>query len=777
MKTRITKFVLAGCAPALALLFCNCGKNQPAAGGQDWLSLMGRIYTLESLARLDQPGVSLSSSYDRTGGNNDFNNFAANGPPGWVVLADLPGPGCLFRFWFTGATTDQHRVRFFFDNEREARLDLTLAQIGGGMAPFVAPFAGNDNYCWKSHIPMPYARRLVVMAQDGGLSADPNAAKLYYQLCHSPLPGAISFPKQFSAEDMAGFERIRAAWMGEISGPAQGLERAEKELTLEPGAAIEAAALSGPGMIRRIVVKPDFSVLPTPEARERFLRDAVLRLNWDGAGMASVAAPLGDFFGSVWRRTKFESACFGMTDDGFFSAFPMPFKESAVLTIENQGALSVPARVGVEWRRMGEWDENLGYFHAAWASSGPDETGKPHCMLQARGAGKYVGCVLGSWSFDNTFWLLEGDDYMFVDSEPQPSWRGTGLEDYFDGGWYYQNVLALPLHGLTQKLFFRTVQYRIHLADPVKFESALDMFFERGPDHNSRGLMDSTAFYYLAAPAASVSLLGDAESRKAPEDTWDKINLMMELLNYERFSDYNGALEHIESFQARYPKAHFAPILRLRAIAYRERLDGFEAAKPLYEKFLEEEAFEPADPEKLTAAEQAGLAALDQAKLLLWFHEKPDRALLGLYSNMPASAFLGGRQVAGANSPDTLIVAALELGSGPDVLALRMGWRPYPNWVQACLRTHRGNFVTSPDCRHAYEPQGRWMLADYDDSAWKKVGGTGVKGPPEEPYVWLNPNAFVDMQSKAIGLRPTVDFVDKENGAVAIRVPVAAPGQ
>ena len=46
------------------------------------------------------------------------------------------------------------------------------------------------------------------------------------------------------------------------------------------------------------------------------------------------------------------------------------------------------------------------------------------------------------------------------------------------------------------------------------------------------------------------------------------------------------------------------------------------------------------------------------------------------------------------------------------------------------------------------------MKTSFDDSAWKKVGGLGVKGPPEVPYVWVEPNAYVYVQSRALGLRP-----------------------
>ena len=82
----------------------------------------------------------------------------------------------------------------------------------------------------------------------------------------------------------------------------------------------------------------------------------------------------------------------------------------------------------------------------------------------------------------------------------QPFWFGTGLEDYFTGGWYYQNVLARPLHGFASQNLFRTVQYRVHLPDVINFKQSFRMVFERGPDNASHGAFESLAWYYLDRP-------------------------------------------------------------------------------------------------------------------------------------------------------------------------------------------------------------------------------------------------------------------------------------
>lgn len=97
-----------------------------------------------------------------------------------------------------------------------------------------------------------------------------------------------------------------------------------------------------------------------------------------------------------------------------------------------------------------------------------------------------------------------------------------GLEDYFNGGWYYGNVLTRPFHGVLFIAPFRTVQYRVHQTDPVDFQSAVSVYSERGPDHASHGWMESVSFYYLDAPARAHSMPGDPALRQVPDDGWGR---------------------------------------------------------------------------------------------------------------------------------------------------------------------------------------------------------------------------------------------------------------
>lgn len=749
------------CAAALLLMIafagCSPRRAKPAPDSLTWLDLLKREYRLEMFPRLDQPGAALISSYDRTGGNQDYNQGFSSGPNGWVVLADLAGPGYVSRFWCTGVSNAQHRFRFYFDNERNCAMDLSLEELCGGKAPFLQPFAANENYCWFNLVPMPYKRRLIIMAQDPLVGRkDP---RFFFQINYNNLPAGSSVASMhgyFTANELAAFETAKAEILAEQYWQAPDLTGAlcaTQTFALAAGEAVAMPRITGPGIIKRLSVRPDFSSIPVHE-RDRALRDIVLSLAWDDEAKPSVAVPLGDFFGSVWRRTQFRSLVFGWINAEWLCRFPMPFARAAALRIENQGNFPFKADVRLDFEALPEWDSSLGYFHAAWDWSGPDQIGRPHVILRTAGRGKYVGCLFAAWSLDRTFWLLEGDEIMFVDGKTSPFWHGTGLEDYFNGGWYYQNILARPLHGLTHKTFFRTVQYRLHQADPVKFNSSIEAFMERGPDNASHGWMESAAFYYLARPAPAPSRLDLPAVRQPPTDELAAINIMIEFLNCERFGDYQEAIELIDAFLPRAPNPAVAAVLRLRRLAYLEEQQGFEAIKPQYEAFM---------------TDSANAAAIEQARLLLWRRDAADRALFGLYANTHTRAFLDGKEIAQAGAPERMTVIGVALPPGEHVLALQFRYHPYPDWVQASLQFPDQEILTNPDWVMAFNPTGNWTTLDYDDGAWRRIGEIGAKGPPEEPYIFVEPNAFINMQSRAIALRPTSDWPEDKSGFCVFR--------
>ena len=723
-------------------LLCAAGCLRQKPPQLTWVDFLPALTNIQLLARLDMPGTQIVTSYDPSGGNDDYNHFLRKGPKGWVVLADLNGPGVVTRFWMTGADNGKHRIRFYFDGAWHPSIELTLDELTGGREPFVSPLAAYENYCWYSFIPIPYRKRLVIMAQEGA-TRDGGWPRLFYQINYTSLPRTSrveSFTLDMSDKARTELRRVAGAWSRPLAfeGDDAATRVAVGILQLKPGETRWMDPLTGAGIIQSLRIRPILDSIESALTRERALRDITLQIRWDQQTQPSVAVPLGDFFGSVWQRTRYGSALFGMTNDTFVSRFPMPFARQAEILLQNGGDAGLAVEVEVRWQPLKKWDEQLGYFHAAWSSTSPNDLGRPHPILRAEGRGKYVGCVLGVMSEEPSWWILEGDEKMYVDGDDRPFWHGTGLEDYFNGGWYYQNPLARPLHGMVYKVFFRVVQYRLHLTDPVAFRSSFNMTFERGPNHASRGWMESVAYYYMDKPLPAAFALRPSAMRRPPRDPNEQRTIMVDLLNYERLGDWSGARDRIDWFLEKYPGFPYESVLRLRQLAYAELLEGTTSAWSMYQRFLSQETNE---------------AARAQASLLSWFHEKPNRALVSLYSSGRSAVVVDGQVVGTVERPDRALVTGIELKPGRHCLAVQAAWQPYPNWVQAAVKTRADIFGTTPRFRYAFNPPGAWGAPDYDDSTWPVVGGTGVKGPPEEPYIWLEPNAFVGLQSVPVGIR------------------------
>ncbi|MFH1476703.1 MAG: glycoside hydrolase family 172 protein [Verrucomicrobiota bacterium] len=747
------RYVMVFVSAALAAVcLCGCYSGKQSAPDVTFQQLVGRLADSQSLARLDLSETTLLSSFDPTGGNTDYNHPLRPGPAGWWVIADLKGPGYVSRFWFTGGEP-HHGIRLYFDNEKAPRYDTTIGQFCGQQEPFLPPLAAYENYCWYNYVPLPYAKRLIIMVQAGGYQPG-GWPRVFHQINYAALPKGTcieTLPRNFSKSDNQALQSVRRAWTNLAAcAPVDGMVTQAMVLNLASGQSGALPLIAGPAMIREIRITPQ-AVAPSMAVDwDSLLRNVIFRIRWDNTAGASVESPIGDFCGNVWRRAKYQGMYFGLSCNTLFARFPMPFAKAAELQFENQTANALALAVEVVTAPIA-WDGSHGYFHAAWRRSTPQDVGHPHEILAAVGKGRYAGCILSATTLDKSFWMLEGDELMWRDGAAAPFWKGTGLEDYFNGGWYYQNVLTRPLHGLTFKTFFRTVQYRIHLPDPVMFQQSFRMIFERGPDNASKGWLESVAYYYLDQPRPSPATLLTSHERRPPEDQFTQATIMQELWNYERFGDYDGARQYIDRFLKKQHGFPFAGMLRLRQAAYLERMHGFQTAKPFYEKILAADTNAPVQ---------------QQARLLLWFHENPTHSLLGVYCNTDTRVYLDGQFLGAAGSPERMSIIGFELRPGRHVLALQCQYHPYPDWVQACLRMHGGDICTAPFWKHRVNPMGAWTQPDYNDADWATVGGLGCKGPPEEPYIWVEPNALIDMQSKAIGIRPSIEWQDKSKSVV-----------
>lgn len=738
------------CIPPIVLAACLAGaaacsrRDAVPADARPWRAFVADLTNVSRLAEADLRGTRLISSFDATGGNDDFNRFRAPGSEsGWVTLAEATGPGVVRRFWTTGVDPG-HPFRIYFDGEKKPRLSGTIDELFGGRAPFTPPLARYLNLCWYSYVPLTFQKSIRIEALAPPVHPFWGPRRLFYQVnieSLGPNEAVETFPRAQTPEDQAAATAAAKAWTRSVEWP-------ETTWGDTPPQTIEAARETvvfrsdQPGRLHEwwIDVKPADPAAWTQPEREAMLQDVVLRVRYDGRSEASIDVPLGDFFGNAWRGRHYGSLLLGHGASGFRCGWPMPFRGGVSIALVNGCDRPVVASFRGTPAPLG--DPRALYLHAQWRRSGP-AAGTPHLIADFAGRGHYAGCFLGvtgqgATQRDNSWWLLEGDESILVDGEARPSWHGTGLEDYFNGGWYYRSAAFAALHGIMDRSPFRVAQFRHHLVDPIRFNQSLKMSIERGDQNVSYAWFQSTAFAYLDQPQAAPAVPADRAARRPVEDRYARQTMMLQLFELERMNDFAKCIDLIREYAERYPDADENTVYALRALEYR-RLLGEPVDAAAYDPFLRGDR---------------GAAAAEQARLLTWFHAAPGRALVALNANAQAQAYLDGRPILQGDHPFQLFVAGVELADGPHVLAAEATMVRQEPWVQLAVRTHGGLAGTGLDTLRARQVAGAWNAVAGDQTAWKPMPSPDIlRGTPDAPFIGSSPNAFVLLGSKAYSVR------------------------
>jgi hypothetical protein len=473
------------------------------------------VYGLEYLARFDQlPALKNAvckqvSSYDRSGGNGDAGHFL-NGnvgrlPNNRALLADLKGPGCIYRIWSANAAGF---IRFTFDGETEPRIACPMQDIfQDRYFPFQRPLAGQSSGGWYCFFPIPFAKSVRVEVDNPG--------PMYYQIQYHQFPEGVevrTFTRELTAEDKAALEMVLNHWKNAGQPPAPMPERMahrEGATRISGGTTVRLLNEKKGGTIRSLRLRV------TPPTRFT-LRRLVIRAYWDDAIFPSVEAPLGDFFGVGFGARKFQSLPLAMNDDGYACYFPMPFANAARVDIAHEGTESVALSWQVDLDPTPPDMNRVGYFHAKWRRV-TTKQGQHVTLLETTGRGHYVGVNLNMQGHRG-LWFLEGDEKIYVDGETFPSIYGTGLEDYFTSGWYFdRGTFWLPYHGCVVKddQNSRIAAYRYQISDCVPFQKNIRVDIEHGGTNDYPGAdYCFTTYWYQDGTADNWENLPPVEARR-----------------------------------------------------------------------------------------------------------------------------------------------------------------------------------------------------------------------------------------------------------------------
>ncbi len=476
-----------------------------------YVDLVLRLIDLEALAVLPAPGEGCLqwSSHDRASrydacadryvdwDANDDGHGVIRKEGVSYVLAEMEGPGCIYRIW--SANPGDGHVRIFLDGAAEPTVDLPFrAYFDLRSPPFVYrslvhTAAGGYN----CYVPIPFQESCKITADEGWGD--------YYHFTYVIFPKSEPIPtfrRNLSPEGAAALlavDRFLANKLGsDPAGRRPGEVTDEVTVTLPPQQEAVAFTFSGERAITGLRVKP----LGDGGDLASALREVILKIRWDGEPDPSVWAPLGDFFGTAPGINQYRSLPLGMTDDGFYSLWYMPFAVEALVEVANEGTHPITLEFSVTHAPLSRPIHELGRFHAKWHRDSMLPT-RPDRMidwtvLKVQGRGRFCGAMLHVWNPRGGWWG-EGDEKFFVDGERFPSTFGTGSEDYFGYAGSNSSLFEHAYHNQTlceNGNVGHVSVNRWQIADSVPFQTSFEGVIEKYFPNSQPTLYACMAYWY-----------------------------------------------------------------------------------------------------------------------------------------------------------------------------------------------------------------------------------------------------------------------------------------
>ena len=464
-------------------------------------SLLKEMINRDGLAKLSQHSFKTlqASSYSRKSISNNQEGWFDNGDASQFirtdtiegrkehVLMDVEGPGAIVRFWSTwhAQKFSMGTLRIYFDNasspQIEGRIDEIISSnkyVGATLSQKVASFQENGGW-FEGHnlyFPLPYAKHCKVTYEKAEESADD---VLYYQVNYRQYAPEVSVEtyQKGDWETDRYHESIRAT-SKKLAQHNPTINNEKKNFlngVVKAGESVS-TLINGERAVRKLAVKIN------ADHMEQTLRSTVISMEFDGK--KTVWVPIGDFFGTGYKLSPYKTWISELDENGELQLyFPMPFQNSAKITIHNFGKEDVELEnlelIHTPW----EWDSRSLYFHANWRNYANISTSEKKDInyIEIKGKGKYVGDALVL--FNNSYeWWGEGDEKIYVDGETFPSHFGTGTEDYYGYAWcsvvdFETPFLAQPI-GDGNRSPGLTVNGRWRSLDVIPFNSSLKFDME-----------------------------------------------------------------------------------------------------------------------------------------------------------------------------------------------------------------------------------------------------------------------------------------------------------
>lgn len=519
---------LASKSPLLPVVLYFSLLAQAIAGSESrvlsYPDLVGTLTNLERLAELPLPGETSAewTSRDRTSrydsstdqyvnwaANDDGDGFIRTQQDGGKVMAEMTGPGCIWRIW--SAQVGTGHVKIYLDGAEIPAVDLAFQDyFNRTQTPFdYSSLVYTASGGFNCYVPIPYNVSCKVVAYDSW--------GRYFHINYSTFASEVTVPtfdRNLATADQTALSNVNNFFTRNLGIDPAGTRRGETHFTnhwtLAPSQSATVFDSSGSGAITAFKVR----IIGIADLREKWsvLRELTVSMFWDGETNPSVWAPLGDFFGTPHELIPYTALPLGVQNDGWMYCYwYMPFASNARIVIGNDGNIGRTVEVEITRAPLSKPISRLARFHAKWNRGVYlTENGRSpdYQFLNMRGTGRFVGMSLHVYQRRGVApgpWWGEGDEKFFVDGEKMPSWFGTGSEDYFGFAWgtpgyftraYHSQLLAPP--GDLFAPGHRALN-RFHISDNVPFQSAFEGCVEKWNFTNDEITAQSLTPYWYSS--------------------------------------------------------------------------------------------------------------------------------------------------------------------------------------------------------------------------------------------------------------------------------------
>ena len=488
---------------AAALLAAPAASRAAAVTGYETLSNWLSLPTAKT-----GEAAGLASSYDTSGNTfNDHNHYAGTAD-GRELVGQINGTGVITRFWMPHySSSQQPTVAVYVDGSTTPVIlgtpDTILGGTYGSGPQFRSPLVQTANGGQVSYEPIAFQNSVKIETTD--------TSSNFYQWDYRLLP-AGSTVTPYTATPTAAQQSARAAAASTLNNAGSdpggadpgGVTVSTPPVPVVPaGGSLTLANVGGSGQIRALNLQLKVGGVAPTDAQLDGLRLAHQLRQQRGqrrrrAGLAILrrrARPGRLPIGAAGRQQRRQLLQ--------LLTHALPQRP----TVQLYNSTGLPVTIGSSAVRYdaGSVASGAYYFRAINQQQTTGSSQPYYNVLHVDGPGHYVGNILSVKANNpSDLNVLEGNDVITVDGAT--TLHGTGLEDAYNGGYYYNQIPAFqqsetagptqPLSGVLDFNINTTTaeQYRWMIGDYVPFSQGIDVNME----NIDGATWGSTAFFYSA---------------------------------------------------------------------------------------------------------------------------------------------------------------------------------------------------------------------------------------------------------------------------------------